>query len=743
MAQRDLRYITSAHSAPDGAARSPALMSRSAVQPGFSFLAIFIATGLCQLSGAGDAALPRLDQLAGDWLVASELHSLPALNSTLGSSQVANDLLALTNLGYPPITLTGDTGGLEIDGAPVKLDGVRWFPDHVLRRGSHSGLQLESSVQMLYQQRGVLFRLTLDNRSEVARVVSVRIKLSARTSRHEVWRWKIPRDAAPGRFSASVFADGHGLLETDSRRELANAFAFAIAPDALRANGETGEATWHVRLAPGAIWTTRYTLALGEAGPELPALALRWAENFDEAWSRCSNDWQERFSAMFTPGNPYFSGHLPRLETADEKLRRVYYMSVVSLLSIYRTGLPEAPRTYISNSPESNTIMMYFWDTREWATALALLDPVMLKSYLRAWLAKGIYHGYAEEYLTGTLQGPWYSANDLSIFILAEAYLNTTGDRAFLEEKIAGRTLLEHLDGIAVNWQSLVRPGRILADYGEADNLLECVPTYIHEVASFNAANIWMMRRVAALQDTFGQAARARELRESAARLLPAVLELYEPGQGVWSARHRDGTRVQIRHVFDFATIGLTIPDELSPRMRHEMTGFVQRELLVDDWMRAQSLSDPAASVSNRPDHGPMGAYCAWPGETMAAMCEFGEYSAALDLLHRCAAVTREGPFSQSRQLLTTAPNSRVVISPGPQTYNASNGGSFAETIIREFFGFQPDLLHPGIFLAHPRPARGFSGRLLGVEYGGRTLDFRSTAGGVEVTPRAAAQTQR
>ena len=65
------------------------------------------------------------------------------------------------------------------------------------------------------------------------------------------------------------------------------------------------------------------------------------------------------------------------------------------------------------------------------------------------------------------------------------------------------------MDAIATHWKTLVRPGRTLADYGKAGNLLECVPTYINEVPSFNAANIWMMRRVADLQAAEGNQARA------------------------------------------------------------------------------------------------------------------------------------------------------------------------------------------------------------------------------------------
>src|ERR1035438_7536356 len=84
-----------------------------------------------------------------------------------------------------------------------------------------------------------------------------------------------------------------------------------------------------------------------------------------------------------------------------------------------------------------------------------------------------------------------------------------------------------------------------------------------------------------------------------------------------------------------------------------------------------------------------MGAFCAWPGETIATFCEFGEFDKALDFLHRCAAVTREGPFCQSRELLGKTPDAPVRIAERgaggrpTQTYNASNGGSFAETIIR------------------------------------------------------------
>ena len=638
------------------------------------------------------------------------------------------DALGIGNLSFPPITMTGDTGSLLIDGQAPTLEQTRWFAYQVLRRASAGSLGIETAVRMPYDKRGLLFHIVLTNHGADTRTFELKINLSAATSRHEHWGWGVPRpkDAA-ARFSVTAQGNHRLLLFIDSQDKLANCFSFEQKPDEL--SDQEHIALWRLAVKPGASASINYALAVGEDDIAIEALAAEWANHFDASFDRVTPDWQERFDAMFTPNNRYFSGNLPTLVTPDEELRRMYYMSAVSLLSVLRTGFPVAPRVYVSNTPESNCTMMYFWDTREWATVFALLDPATLKNCLRSWLAKGIYNGYAEEYLTGTLLGPWYSANDYSVFILLNDYLNVTGDRAFLSEKIGGKTVLEHMDAIATHWESLVKPGQTLADYGGKANLLECVPTYINEVASFNSANVWMMRRVAEIEEAEGNTVRAAELRAKASQLLPAVLALYEPGQGVWDALHDDGSRVQVRHVFDFATIGLTIPNDLTPKMRDEMTAFVERELLTDHWMRAQSLSDIAAAVSNRPDHGPMGAFCAWPGETAAAFCEFGEFDKALDVFHRCVGVTYEGPFSQSRELSSREPDAMARItsrggSPNShQTYNASNGGSFAETVIRGLFGYQPDFFRSGL-PADNRP-HDFHGQLLNVLLDGRLVNLQ------------------
>ena len=698
---------------------------------------LFILSGPRLLSATESSLtnVPSLDELAGNWQIASNLLSLPALNNSLGSGKCAHDALAIGDLSFPPITMTGDTGSLLVDGQTPTLNQTRWFAYQVLRQSTAGNLGIATTVRMPYHERGLLYHIVVTNNGMASQTFQLQIVLSAATSRHDHWAWSIPRDTnAAARFSITPGHSRQTLLLNDPSSQLANCFAFAQKPDELSFQGDY-QAVWNLTLKPGESTTINYALAIGDNTKTVSRLATKWAKHFDAAFNQVPVDWQTRYDAMFNPGNKYFSGSLPVLVTPDGKISRIYYMSVLSLLNVMRTGFPVEPRVYISNTPEDNCTMMYFWDTREWATVFALLDPVVMKNCLRSWLKRGIYNGYAEESLTGTLQGPWYSANDYSVFILLNNYLNVTGDRDFLSEKIGNQTVLQHMDSIATHWQSLVQPGQILADYGGASNLLECVPTYIHEVASFNAANVWMMRRVAEIQAAEGNQARADELRTSADKLLPAVLSLYVPGQGVWDALYPDGKRVQIRHVFDFATIGLTIPNELTPKTRGEMTDFVERELLTDHWMRAQSLSDLAAPDSDRPDHGPMGAFCAWPAETAETFCEFGEYDKALDVFYRCVGVTYEGPFSQSHELCGRTPDAPAhITSRGDQTWNASNGGSFAETVIREFFGYQPDFLQE-TSMPLDAHSHGFRGELENVREGNRVFDIVSDENGIKAVP--------
>jgi len=177
------------------------------------------------------------------------------------------------------------------------------------------------------------------------------------------------------------------------------------------------------------------------------------------------------------------------------------------------------------------------------------------------------------------------------------------------------------------------------------------------------------------------------------------------------------------------------IYSHITEDMKKEMTEFVKNELLTKTWMRAQSLEDPAADFSDRADHGPMGAYDAWPAQTMDVMGLFGFWDSALDFLHSCEDVTKEGNFSQARELY--GPRKRehdapVRISNRDLVNRECSGGvSFANTVLQSFFGFQPSVLNDSDFIFDKKTSRGFKGELLNLTCKGKNYNITSTDKGL------------
>jgi hypothetical protein len=334
-----------------------------------------------------------------------------------------------------------------------------------------------------------------------------------------------------------------------------------------------------------------------------------------------------------------------------------------------------------------------------------------------------------------------YAANDLSIFRLTWSYLAVTQDKEFLREKIADQTVLQRLHVLATNWKKLrLNPEDQLADYGGALNLLECVPTYINKVPSFNSANVWMMRELADILEENGDGDEAHRLRVEADAMFKAVMTLYEPGKGVWVSLHRDGTRVEMRHCYDFATVGRFLAPDLPPNVGREMVDFVQRELLMEKWMRAQSQLDLAAANSDRPDHGPMGAYDAWPAVTVDALCRLGYWNVAVPFLQRTQAAVYEGVYAQAREFYGAKRRDRDAPVRIAQRQGCmrecTGGGAFAETVVCTLFGFLPKL--GGAFeLLNADTPRGFSGELRHVCRGAQRFTIQSGNTGLIVREEA------
>ena len=686
------------------------------------------------------SAIPSLDELSGDWMPVDSLLNFPSVMNFVGGLQTSSNLVGFRNLTISPFAQGGLSCELFLNGKSLKADKLQWRPYEVCRKVTSNEVEMVSTTRMPFEQQGVLIRLILSNHSKKTRTLNLSMNGSGRNRLYPPRQWRTWGNARPddSNFVASVDKDGKTLVVADKSSSAVTAYSFTQKPAGLKSTGNKANITWLITLPPGKSSVIELAYAIGANPTSVISKAKKWSSQFNIQYTAAKTKWEERWQNSFKINNDFFSGHYPTLITDDSKMRRIYYESVLVPLLMCRTNFPFSRRCFVTAGPQYANTLVYFWDTEMWAHTWAMLEPETMREQLAKWFLVDFHKCYAVECLTGEGAGPWYAANDWSIFRCIEAYLEVTGDTAFLHQMANGNTILQHLDKIATYYES--RPlteGSLLANYGGPDNLLECSPSYIQGVPSLNAANVFMLRKVAGYYEKCGNINRANALLTKAKKLLTYVMSLYQPGQGVWNALDTNGKRVPIRHCYDYITIGQALEKDLSPQIKSEMNRFVETELLTKTWMRAMSLKDPAALKSDRPDHGPMGSYDAWPPMTMDVMCRFGAFYKALAFLHATEDITHQGPWAQSHEFV--GPNSRGynpivrTASRGGQDANEGCGAAFAEVIIRSFFGFRPDVFGDKPLLLSPAIPRGFNGKLEHIPWHGKLYTIVSDIRGVHL----------
>jgi len=708
--------------------------------------------------------VPTLDDLASDWKPRTELEQFPSLDNFNGQMLVNKDLASVSWLASPPFSQEFHSGALKVNGKVPVADKFRWFPYQAVRTSVRDGLAIETVNRMVFDARGVLWRITFSNVQ--AGVLSGQLSLDligaiSKLTEPSSWDWAYAQpgpggpkrryeeteairaaiDATPpprledaADYRATVAKSGAALVVGDTKTPAQTVFAFAHKPASLTSDGHVGVATWSFRLAPGETNSIEFVMAFGE-GAGVMTDAARWAAQFDAVFADAKRLWEERYAQVFTPHNGFFEGNLPVLQTDDPALRRNYYLGVVTMLLMLRDQLPYSPRVFLAGGPRYGASVQFIWDTGMMDTLFALLEPQAMRAYVIKTLQWDLEKCLAFDYYGNRAFGYRYVANYPMLFRIATTYLKVTRDYAFLDQKIGDKTFLEHLDRLALNYQKYLMPDGGLADFGgDPNHFLECVPTYIHATAGFNAAYVSMLREMAQLHDSLGHHELAAQRRAAADKLAKAIPQLYARGKGFWQSRYPDGRQFDMRHCLDFQFVAQSIAQDLSPDTRREMRDFVTRELLMKNWMRAQSLQDPAAERSDRPDHGPMGAYAGWPPETVDGLCHLGYWQDALDFYRRCEAATHEGAFSQGHEFY--GPKKRDYDAPvrianaGTTCREALCGAGFADVVIRAFFGFRPALNNQAMLWASKQP-RGFSGQLRHVRWGEALFTITSRPDGL------------
>lgn len=735
-------------------------------------------------------AIPSLDELSAFWVSTDTVEMEPSIRNFRGQALLNRDMTSISWFVSAPFSGGYHSGTLRINGKTPKVNSWRWQPYQGLRKGSLDNLEILSSTRMLFDKDAVMWEVEITNKDSVAREVSPELDLIGFVSKYGGdWQWWYPYPGMSGtvtnrneevenirehlgeqifekeglswelvsgkpvlqkvlmkwprdeeimnsrKFTTSV--ENNVIYIQDTESEAITSFSVVTAPDQVSPKKCGATVSWKFRMEPGATRKIRYLMSYGDNPDTIKQNVLEWSAGFEGYFRGIRDSWEEKWKTMFQPGNSFISGCFPILETSDMSARKVYYTSPLTMLYMTNTNLPRHSKVFLTGGPRWGASITFFWDITLWSTLWAVVDPAMMKEHISSWIMIDPSKYYGMDNFGGKGVGNGYSANYWALFQMIRDYIAVTGDYAFLDETIGTKTVLQHLDDYAMNWKRISLYGTEgctddiykLADFGDDEwNLLECVPTYKHIVPSFNIGYAWMMRETAKLHRHRGEQQKADSLNTLASEMIGRILKLYA-GNGVWNSLYPGNKTIQVRHCLDFAFFGKYIPDEIPDSIKSEMLEFLYNELITDHWMRAQSLSDPAADKSDRADHGPFGAFDGWPVDIMDALTQMGYPDKALNFYHAVEPVTNEGIWAQAHELWGENKTSKKALVRIAErdwcNRESSSGVAFAQTMLKDFFGFYPD---PNGTAIKPPKDFTFNGRMHHVYYRNEyyTIEYRS-----------------
>jgi hypothetical protein len=222
--------------------------------------------------------------------------------------------------------------------------------------------------------------------------------------------------------------------------------------------------------------------------------------------------------------------------------------------------------------------------------------------------------------------------NQEKIIGLVYYYVALTGDRAFLDEIINGKTILDLMVEHATVLEDLSKPVALI-DYGPSNSHLELRKSlpYNHVMPDLNGRRYMNYMRTVELCHFAGKprpdlATRAEDLKDLLKR------ELWSP-EPRWFKFRDDAGKEDVRYtvqIFKLFGSGVLNDDQTQGLLSH----LNENEFLSEHGLHSLAKQDPAYDPADVDNGGP-GACTSFPPQIAERLYRSGQYSAADDIIRR------------------------------------------------------------------------------------------------------------
>lgn len=351
-----------------------------------------------------------------------------------------------------PYTNTGFSSEIILNGESVRCSEWVWLPNALLRRGRTDRFHVESLTAVAPNSRTVIQKITVTNTTQEALKLPLQLMYRGQTYRLENWDFPIPKESYAPREDYS--SDGRMLSAVTG--EMACRMTTSLPGMQLFRRAYLCETTLDIPAGAQQVFYLSAHIGTAERTEQEALYAMDHYETLLES----SFEWLEAETQRIYR-------NLPRLETDDPALDRLYYRSLVTYL-LCRWDNPDLFLSpfYSTGSVNGACMCSYLWNYCGGLKFHPIFDPTGNKEMLRAYLKLDLTASYALDPVTGGPVGPWYMINQEKIIRMVYYHVLFTGDKGFLHEMAGDRTVIEWMKFHAYVCDDLSKDVD-LYDYGE------------------------------------------------------------------------------------------------------------------------------------------------------------------------------------------------------------------------------------------------------------------------------------
>ncbi len=384
----------------------------------------------------------------------------------------------------------------RIFGEKVKTEHYTWLPFQTKRVGEIRGVRVQSTTTLIYGMRAGVLSINLRNLSKEKKEIPIEFMANDpyvyQTSLDRIAVWGF--GTAKSKTLVNDVVDDKGLMRIQGN------YAIALGCDLKNALWEEPTRRFRsmVYLLPGEQKEFSLVFSMGEKKEALDARNAILA-NPSLYVSKSTDKYISEVKNLFDK--------LPRFYSDNKNLEQMYNRSIMILL-LNKFEIPELCLNpyYATGSIKGGCFKNYLWSYGAVRKMMPLLDPVGDKNHILQFIRSGgLYNGHSFDPITGEGNGSWYPVNQNLIIDLTYNYIKNTGDNGFLNEKVNGETILDHMIKNAINLEDTTKPVK-LVDYGSGDPLeLRKENTYNHIMPDLNGLRYNNYERVSKLCELAGK----------------------------------------------------------------------------------------------------------------------------------------------------------------------------------------------------------------------------------------------